>query len=91
MVSSCSPQKYSALGGQGDVTSDQSDQQYTRSDQYNAEEKLRIPQVQNVLATRGSRTPSPFRTIFKGMAKGTGGFACRRQIHLNQCSVLRAS
>ena len=71
MVSSCSPQKYSALN---DVTSDQisSDQYAKSSDHYSSvEEKLRIPQVQNVLATRGSRTPSPFRTIFKGLAKGT--------------------
>ena len=113
MVSSCSPQKYSALGGGGGgqynddeallpavVASKISDQQYNRSDQYNVEEKLRIPQVQNVLATRGSRTPSPFRTIFKGMAKGTKGgerkaiewfcVACRRRVHHNPCSVLRA-
>ena len=71
-VSSCNPQKYSALGQSGDAAA-------ADEVQYNiSEEKLRLPQVQNVLATRGSRTPSPFRTIFKGMAKGTdGGPGCR--------------
>ena len=88
MVSSCSPQKYSALGQNDDevlpgVTS--CCQVTSRSDQYNnvaIEEKLRIPQVQNVLATRGSRTPSPFRTIFKGMAKGAEG---RRLLVVGLC------
>ena len=71
-MSSCNPQKYSALSqsASGDAAAAADEVQYNIS-----EEKLRIPQVQNVLATRGSRTPSPFRTLFKGMAKGTDGGA----------------
>ena len=62
MLAGTSPQKYSSIGQQQGAD-EESLLQMT-------EEKLRIPQVQNVLSARGSRTPSPFRTMFKGIVKG---------------------
>jgi hypothetical protein len=68
-VASTSPQKYSLH--QHTLASGMGDDGTSDPPSHLSEEKLRIPAVQNVLSARGSRTPSPFRTIFKGIVKGT--------------------